>query len=223
MTRYDIVGHSQGGVILRYLAQPVSPQPNSDAFAFDGHAFLAFPIPPFKSLDNYYRGRFDRIVTIRSPHNGSLNYYYSYVLSVYGTGLLDPWASWLFDAPGNNKFDPFGQEMKAINSDSLATDPDARFHCVRTRIFGGIPPDEDPQLPPVIPMAYYTLDSRVPETLNPVALYQNVWPGLLNRCGAARKHFLPAPTIARIFATGRRPNPAIPPLSNQNPPRRTKQ
>jgi pimeloyl-ACP methyl ester carboxylesterase len=67
-TRYDIIGHSQGGVILRYLAQPKA---------------LSNGAPAFKNADNFWRGRFDRIVTIGSPHNGSLNYFYSYALYHY--------------------------------------------------------------------------------------------------------------------------------------------
>jgi hypothetical protein len=170
-TRYDIVGHSQGGVILRYLAQPNASR---------------WFLPDFRNSDNFWRGRFDRILTIGAPHNGSLNYFYSYACKEYGRGLrimcpiVDDSASYaLFNGDGNEKFDPFREEMQAINSASAATDAGARFHCVRTRIYGGKPPDRDPcQTPPATPMAYWTLDYPVPETFYPVSLFQTLWPGL---------------------------------------------
>jgi triacylglycerol esterase/lipase EstA (alpha/beta hydrolase family) len=56
MTRHDVVAHSQGGVLIRMLC---SRNPN-------GHVAL-----PFRNFDNLNRGRFHRVVTIGSPHNGS--------------------------------------------------------------------------------------------------------------------------------------------------------
>jgi hypothetical protein len=177
LTRYDIVGHSQGGLILRYLAQTASPQRSSDAFAYDGHAFLAFPIPPFKSLDNYYRGHFDRIITIGAPHNGSLLQFYSTALLQVGIGPFDKFPYYLFNNDGNEKFDPFGPEIEEINSGRCDTDRDARFNCVRTRIYGGHSAGDPPAHPLLdpSPLVYWFMDKPVPNELNPIPLFESLW------------------------------------------------
>jgi hypothetical protein len=54
-TQYDVVGHSQGGVLLRMLC------------AESG----AFSRAPFVNAGNLFQGRFRRVVTIGSPHNGT--------------------------------------------------------------------------------------------------------------------------------------------------------
>lgn len=61
-TRYDAVGHSQGGVLLRLLCSS-SLYPNDKI----NHLSLL----PFRNLDNNERGRFHRVITIGSPHFGS--------------------------------------------------------------------------------------------------------------------------------------------------------
>ena len=88
-TRYDIVGHSQGGVILRYLAQYQN----------------LTKLPLFRNADNLWRGRFDRAISIGSPHNGSLLYYYSVSLYLYGKAWFDfdKYPFYLFNAQGNEK------------------------------------------------------------------------------------------------------------------------
>lgn len=63
-SRYDIACHSQGGVLTRMLC---SLNPNGR-------------IPAFRSEENFYRGRFHRVVTIGSPHNGSR--YLRYLISI---------------------------------------------------------------------------------------------------------------------------------------------
>jgi hypothetical protein len=62
-TRYDIVAHSQGGVLVRMLCTNLAGNPR-------------FSTRAFRNADNANRGRFRRIVTIGSPHNGSLLLYY---------------------------------------------------------------------------------------------------------------------------------------------------
>ena len=55
-TRHDVVAHSQGGVLTRLLCSR------------NGNRWVG---APFRNADNFYRGRFHRVVTIGSPHNGS--------------------------------------------------------------------------------------------------------------------------------------------------------
>jgi Leucine-rich repeat (LRR) protein/pimeloyl-ACP methyl ester carboxylesterase len=54
-TRYDVIAHSQGGVLARMLCAQNSPTGGQS----------------FASVNNFNRGRFRRIVTIGSPQNGS--------------------------------------------------------------------------------------------------------------------------------------------------------
>ncbi|MBK8467290.1 MAG: hypothetical protein IPL32_15845 [Chloracidobacterium sp.] len=56
MTRHDVVAHSQGGILSRLLCSQNSSQ---------------FLPQPFRNPDNFNRGRFHRVVTIGSPHNGT--------------------------------------------------------------------------------------------------------------------------------------------------------
>jgi pimeloyl-ACP methyl ester carboxylesterase len=65
-TRYDIVAHSQGGVLSRMLC--------SQGGTYSTHT-------PYASEDNAYRGRFHRVITIGSPHNGSRLAYYASLLA----------------------------------------------------------------------------------------------------------------------------------------------
>lgn len=141
--RHDVVAHSQGGLLTRILCSedPVS--------VFDNGLFPPEPVRPFQSIENLNRGRFHRIVTIGSPHNGSL-------LVRYLTALLqgNPKLSRLESIPNviaalgvlsgtaRDKFDPLGNQIKELNDPNgrWKPDPQAKFHLVRTRINQGMPP-----------------------------------------------------------------------------------
>ena len=114
-TRYDVVAHSQGGVLTRLLC---SKDP-----AWGG---------AFRGKANHYRGRFNRIVTIGSPQNGtSLIYYLLQMKKTYSTLLstvLPTFCSNLYQS----RFDPWGQEIRQINS--IEIDPAAKFHAVATEV-----------------------------------------------------------------------------------------
>ena len=130
-TRYDIVGHSQGGVLTRMLCtsdNPGWPDPNS-------------PFRPFRSVNNANRGRFRRVITIGSPQNGTTASYYLSRL------LTTPIARVISDAIPNKlgilsqKFDPFGAQLREINVRHWHVDPAAKFNLIGTTIYGGnIPP-----------------------------------------------------------------------------------
>src|ERR1039458_3782010 len=66
-TRYDVVGHSQGGVLLRMLCQVDNA----------GQAPFSFENVPVVSAQNFFRGRFRRVITLGSPHNGSIPAWYN--------------------------------------------------------------------------------------------------------------------------------------------------
>lgn len=128
-TRYDVVGHSQGGVLLRMLCT------KDPAFSSESK---------FASPDNYYRGRFRRIVTIGSPHNGSLFLYYALKLSrsvnsVHQFVFFELKKRHLLQT----KFDPFGNQIRLINHPKFKIDDRAKFRLYRSTIasgFGGCPP-----------------------------------------------------------------------------------
>jgi uncharacterized repeat protein (TIGR03803 family) len=124
-TRYDAVGHSQGGVLLRMLCETAPP-------------FAPFSSSSVVSEGNFYRGRFRRVITIGSPHNGSLLVRYLRALKERGFTLpavLD------FIGYVQDKFDPFGEQIHEINSPSAQVDPRIKFNCLTTRVNGGNPPD----------------------------------------------------------------------------------
>ncbi len=136
-TRHDIVAHSQGGLLTRMLASERG---------------IAGSHPSFQSLENFYRGRFHRAITIGSPHNGSR--LLSYLL------MLDRNESWakilpkgissvaVFSGLAQDKFDCFGPQIRNLNSSTRwKPDEDAMFHLVRTRINGGGAPDADDETP----------------------------------------------------------------------------
>jgi uncharacterized repeat protein (TIGR01451 family) len=134
-TRYDVVGHSQGGVLLRMLS---SAQQNAG-------------IPSFRNSNNLNRGRFRRIVTIASPHNGTM--FCRYLEDLAGRPgvfaaiptLLSP------DSPLGvflgkagtlqQKFDPWGTQIQDLNTSARWTpDSNAKFLMIRTTINGGDSP-----------------------------------------------------------------------------------
>lgn len=57
IVRHDVVGHSQGGLLARMLCSKAPPP--------------EFVPNPFRSVHDFNRGRFHRVITIGSPHNGS--------------------------------------------------------------------------------------------------------------------------------------------------------
>ncbi len=141
-TRYDVVGHGQGGVLVRMLCS------NEDI----GRAMT------FLHERNCDRGRFRRIVTIGAPHRGSrLTAYWRLYKDVAleqarqlanddPTALLEPLP--LLGAAASlvgaalpyyaeragylePKFDPFIGEIVEINQD-LPVHPKAKFHLIST-------------------------------------------------------------------------------------------
>ncbi|NOY81426.1 MAG: hypothetical protein GXP31_10535, partial [Kiritimatiellaeota bacterium] len=141
-TRYDVVGHGQGGVLVRMLCS------NEDI----GRAMT------FLHERNCNRGRFRRIVTIGAPHRGSrLTAYWR----LYKDVALEQARELATDDPGalaqplpllgaaaslvgaalpyyaerggylEPKFDPFIGEIVEINRD-LPVHPKAKFHLIST-------------------------------------------------------------------------------------------
>lgn len=124
-TRYDIVGHSQGGVLTRMLCTK--------------YHFVTFTKQPYVSEVNMFRGRFRRIITIGSPHNGSRLLYY--LLQLKRTHSI--WYRLLpavLDDIVQDKFDPFGQQIEQINDSLYSIDKRAKFRLITCTIDGGNTP-----------------------------------------------------------------------------------
>jgi pimeloyl-ACP methyl ester carboxylesterase len=137
MTRFDVMAHSQGGVLSRMLA---SQNPNAKITA------------PYVNPDNFNRGRFHRVVTVGSPQNGTR------LLRYLLTASANPGYNFLAQnslgqavpqfavgiAAAQEKFDPFGPQIQNINNPAASAPwyPDARapFHIVRTVIDDGLSP-----------------------------------------------------------------------------------
>jgi triacylglycerol esterase/lipase EstA (alpha/beta hydrolase family) len=115
--RYDIVAHSQGGLLARMLCTDKQP-----SFAF-----------AFRSPVNAFRGRFDRVMTLNSPHNGSTILHYLLDLQEEGYLVTAALKSFIQD-----KFDPFGpaSQIQEINSEYPA-DSTVKIHLVGTEIDTG--------------------------------------------------------------------------------------
>ena len=138
LTRFDVVAHSQGGVLTRMLCSK-----NANGFAG----------LPFRNADNFYRGRFHRVVTIGSPHNGTR--LVRFVLDLQErlqqgniNGQLLPLAvSEIMIRTGisQDKFDPFGVQIARINQNDPNApwypDPAARFHLIQTTVHDGSAPN----------------------------------------------------------------------------------
>ena len=131
-TRFDVVAHSQGGVLTRMLCSA-----NANSY-----------IPePFRNAENFYRGRFHRVVTIGSPHNGTRLLHY--LLTLNQANKLHSLPQWvgavgLLSEVAQEKFDPFGSQFAEVNNPVTSApwfpDPAASFHLVRTVIDGGASP-----------------------------------------------------------------------------------
>jgi len=136
-TRYDVVGHSQGGLLLRMLCQTNSAD----------QGIFSFGRTPVVSQQNYFRGRFRRVISIGSPHNGSLMCWYlrrmKDTVDPTDAGLFSLIQLALFDVLAllpNEKFDPFGSSIVTINDSANPVDGRIRFNCIQTSIAGGGPP-----------------------------------------------------------------------------------
>jgi len=132
-TRYDAVGHSQGGVLLRMLCE-IDATSGASPFTSDNTSVV--------SSANFERGRFRRVVTIGSPHNGSTLMYYAW-------GLYGLTENNLFAGPPNlydylvraaKKFRPDGYNIRQINDPRLSVNTNIGFCCMQATIAGGNPP-----------------------------------------------------------------------------------
>lgn len=121
-TRYDIIGHSQGGVLARMLCQ-VDQQTKNATFAVNT------PV----GLSNFYRGRFRRLITVGSPHNGSTVVSYSRALMQRGNKASQILGKAL-DFILLKKFDPFEDQIKQINDPKHPVDSRIPVRCIRTII-----------------------------------------------------------------------------------------
>ena len=143
-TRYDVVAHSQGGLLSRML----SSRHDNPGLA-----------KPFRNDANHFRGRFHRVVTIGSPHNGTRLVRYLLTLhrsapagtdaALAALGLGGSAARLLAQASvlgevNQDKFDPWGEQIKNLNDSRPSApwrpDPGAQFHLVQTTVNGGQPP-----------------------------------------------------------------------------------
>jgi pimeloyl-ACP methyl ester carboxylesterase len=134
-TRYDLICHSQGGVLARMLCAT--------------NAKTSFGIyNDFMSERNANRGRFRRIVTIGSPQNGSKLSYYVSKLRTSLSGYAIP--ANIIAALGylQDKFNPFGHDVALINTAGSEVDTAAKFHIIRGQINGGATTGRSGGLPP---------------------------------------------------------------------------
>jgi hypothetical protein len=168
-TRHDVVAHSQGGLLARMLATQ-EPVP---FVVYNGEeAVQSLPFG-FRGLHNAFRGRFHRVITIGSPHNGSRLLAYINKLDLnpsvyrYIPEKISNLA--IFSGKAQDKFDPFGLQIRALNNPAgpWIPDPAAKFHLVQTTIYGGKAPDpadtsyiarllqlNDPEATKVLPRGY---------------------------------------------------------------------
>lgn len=165
-TRYDIVAHSQGGVLVRMLCQDL--RAGNPAFARNS----------FRSADNGYRGRFRRIISIGSPHNGSRIVPYLQELRDSGVlyGLV-PKGMQFFDLL-QPKFNPYGDEVREANNRYKPVDPSARFHTLSSAIDGGMPPSQDSSLQWDLALAHQI--TGTPLTRGQIVL-PNGWDGVVDK------------------------------------------
>jgi hypothetical protein len=140
-TRFDVVAHSQGGVLTRMLCNAAANK---------------YIDQPFRNSCNFNRGRFHRIVTIGSPHNGTR--LLRYLVDLDQEELLNRQVTRLYtstlpeivglvgvaSAIAQAKFDPWGPQFAEVNnpSPSAPWQPDsaALFHLVRATIDNGACP-----------------------------------------------------------------------------------
>jgi hypothetical protein len=124
ITRPDMVGHGQGGLLVRMLA--TKPPLFSTRFRRHG---------------DFYRGRFRLAVTLGAPHNGIRLFGYLRKLDRNRDFVRDLPESivslGLFSNAVQAKFDPFGKAIRSLNSYLLSTtwhpDFSARIHRIAGR------------------------------------------------------------------------------------------
>lgn len=124
ITRYDVVGHSQGGVLLRMLCQNFSAPTQGFAAPFARTRAIS------PATGN--RGRFRRVITIGSPQNGATLLRYASQLMLRHPHLaryIPPSLTQLLQP----KFDPYMGQIPFINT-SGGIDNRIKFNCVRTLI-----------------------------------------------------------------------------------------
>jgi hypothetical protein len=134
-TRYDVVCHSQGGLLTRMLCS------RNASGALNR---------PFRNPLNHNRGRFHRVVTLGSPHNGTRLLRYLLALNDSNFSLLKNNLPTLIGHAGvflevaQEKFDPFGIQIRDLNNPSpnsrWAPDLGAKFHLLRSTVNAGQPP-----------------------------------------------------------------------------------
>lgn len=131
LSRYDVVAHSQGGVLIRMLCSRTG-------------VFGTTPLMGFRSEKNFHRGRFRRVITIGSPHNGSVPLYYANRILQSGSGGSYRAIPTILRNLGllQLKFDPWGEQMREINNPlGDGVDEQAQFHALATAIGNtSIPP-----------------------------------------------------------------------------------
>ena len=134
VTRHDVVCHSQGGLLTRMLCSQNASGTVATAF---------------RNEDNFYRGRFHRVVTVGSPHNGTRLLRYLLKLSEFNPEFVTSiptlvGRAGIFTGTGQAKFDPFGPQIQALNNPEPLSfwfpDSGAKFHLVRTTTGGGYGP-----------------------------------------------------------------------------------
>jgi len=127
-TRYDVVAHSQGGLLSRMLC----------TLKKNNHLPL-----PYRNEENYFRGRFHRVVTIGSPHNGTRLVRYLLSLNQNDEDAVPSWIGYgmVGGDLAQDKFDPWGEDIQELNDTEPGAkwvpDPAAQFHLVRTVVNGG--------------------------------------------------------------------------------------
>jgi pimeloyl-ACP methyl ester carboxylesterase len=122
-TRYDLVGHSQGGVLARMLCQNFPPTVLGTG--------APYSMAKVVSKSNANRGRFRRVITIGSPQSGStiLRYVLQLDQKLGSYARLIPFSRTLLQA----KFEPYAGEISLINS-QYSVDERIKFHSIRTKI-----------------------------------------------------------------------------------------
>jgi len=177
-TRYDAVGHSQGGVLLRWLCSSSAAGGNSLKDA-------GFGFPPFRSESNHYRGRFNRVVTIGSPHAGSTLAHLAIRMDQErvpfrwiepqtdefkeGNGWLREKKDLLFQkkfmidapSPSSGRIETCRTLNAQLNGDSAA-----KIHFYGATIYGGQSPDTQPGENLRLPAVYFLLWLNNTETYN---------------------------------------------------------